>query len=188
MARYVVEPGRSRLTVQAFAGGVLSAFGHNPVLSLRDIEGEIRFDPDSAADVSVSFRVRPATLEVTGDVKASDRRDIEKAAREDVLETNKFPEIAFAGSQAAIRQTGDGFFRIDVTGDLQLHGTSQKQTVPAQISLVGDQLRAFGDLMLRQTPFGIRLYSAVGGTLKVKDEVKLAFEIVARRQDGDLGA
>jgi polyisoprenoid-binding protein YceI len=187
MARYVVEPGRSRLTVQAFAGGVLSAFGHNPVLSMRDMAGEARFDPDAPDQASIALRVRPSSLEVTGDVKTSDRRDIERAAKEEVLETERFPEIAFASSHVTANKSGDGFFRVEMTGDLQLHGTTQKQTVPAQISLVGDSLRAFGELMLRQTPFGIRLYSAVGGTLKVKDEVKLAFEIVARRQDGDSG-
>jgi polyisoprenoid-binding protein YceI len=187
MARYVVEPGRSRLTVQAFAGGVLSAFGHNPVLAMRDVEGEAQFNPDSPGEAAVSFRVRPARLEVTGDVKTSDRRDIEKAAREDVLETDRFPEIAFQSSGVTANKVGDGFFRVEITGDLQLHGATQSQTVPAQVNLMGDSLRAHGEVSLRQSAFGIRLYSAAGGTLKVKDEVKLAFEIVARRQDGAEG-
>ena len=43
-------------------------------------------------------------------------------------------------------------------------------------------LRAFGEFTLRQTDFGIKLVSVAGGTLKVKDEVQVSFDMVARKQ------
>ena len=43
-------------------------------------------------------------------------------------------------------------------------------------------LRAFGEFSLRQSDYGIKPVSAVGGGLKVKDEVKFTFDIVARKQ------
>ncbi len=181
MARYVVDPGPSRLTVQAFAGGMLSAFGHNPKLAMRDLDGEAQFDPESPDKATLIFRVRPAKMEVLGDAKASDRRDIERAAREDVLETDRFPEVVFESPETNATKVGDGFFRAEMTGNLRLHGETRNLTIPSQLSVMGDMLRANGEVSLRQTDFGIRLYSAAGGTLKVKDEVKLTFEIVARR-------
>ena len=48
--------------------------------------------------------------------------------------------------------------------------------------MTGDMLRAFGECSLRQSDYKIRLVSAMGGGLKVKDEVKLSFDLVARKQ------
>jgi polyisoprenoid-binding protein YceI len=185
MARYVVDAGQSRLTVKAFASGMLSSFGHNPTLALRDFDGEARFTPESPGDAALTFRVRPAAFDVTGDVKASDRRDIERETKDTVLETAKFPEVVFASHRVTAMQAGEGSYRVEVSGKLNLHGVSRDLSVPAQVSLMGDTLRAFGEVAVSQTQFGIRPTSAMGGALKVKDEVKLTFEIVARRQSGD---
>ena len=40
-----------------------------------------------------------------------------------------------------------------------------------------------GDFALRQSDFGIALVSAAAGTIRVKDEVKCTFDILARRQE-----
>jgi polyisoprenoid-binding protein YceI len=184
MARYLVDPGLSRLTVKVSAGGLLSAFGHNPTISLRDFEGEARFTPETPDGAAVRFRTRPAKLEVLDDLKTSDRRDIERETRETVLETAKYPEIVFEGSNISAKKTGEGFYRAEVTGNLTLHGVTQLQTVPAHVSVIGDTIRVSGEVPLRQSDYGIRLASAVGGALKVKDEVKIAFEFVARRENG----
>ena len=54
-------------------------------------------------------------------------------------------------------------------------------TVPAQVFLRADMVRAKGSLRLRQTDFGITPASLVGGTLTVQDEVTLTFDIVCLR-------
>ncbi len=48
--------------------------------------------------------------------------------------------------------------------------------------LEGTMLRASGEFTARQTDYDIKLVSAVAGSLKVKDELKLAFAIAARKQ------
>jgi hypothetical protein len=44
-------------------------------------------------------------------------------------------------------------------------------------------LRASGDFSLSQSDYAIKPVSVAGGALKVKDELKFDFEIVARRQE-----
>jgi hypothetical protein len=44
-------------------------------------------------------------------------------------------------------------------------------------------LRASGDFILRQADYQIKLVSVAGGALKLKDELKFSFEIVARKQE-----
>src|ERR1700755_487848 len=45
VAHHSLEPGRRRFTVQAFADGLLSSFGHDPVIAIRDFEGEVELVP-----------------------------------------------------------------------------------------------------------------------------------------------
>ena len=47
---------------------------------------------------------------------------------------------------------------------------------------MGDILRANGEFTLRQTDYRIKLASVAGGALKLKDELKFTFDIVARRK------
>lgn len=73
LAAYRVEPKPSRLTVQVTAAGLLSAFGHNPVIAVRDFTGEAKFSPDPLERASVHVEVKAASLEVSGDVSEKDR-------------------------------------------------------------------------------------------------------------------
>ena len=99
----------------------------------------------------------------------------------EVLETEKYPEIIFETSRVAATKTGDGEYRADISGTLNLHGVTKNHTITANLSVKGDILRATGSFALRQTDYGIKPVSAVAGALKVKDEVKFSFDIQAKR-------
>ncbi len=61
-------------------------------------------------------------------------------------------------------------------GDLTLHG----QTHPVKVDVERQNGRHRGSAGLRQSEFGITPVTAAGGTIKVKDEVRVEFEIVGR--------
>lgn len=65
-----------------------------------------------------------------------------------------------------------------MNGELMLHGF-QRSSV--RIAVNGDVLRATGDFSVRQSDYEIRPVSAVGGTIKLKDELKFSFDIAARK-------
>jgi hypothetical protein len=68
-------------------------------------------------------------------------------------------------------------------GTLSLHGRTGRLPVTAQVSLMGEMLRASGEFSILQSDYGIPLVSVAGGALKLKDELKFAFDIVARKQE-----
>jgi polyisoprenoid-binding protein YceI len=78
---------------------------------------------------------------------------------------------------------GDNRYQANLNGNLTLHGETRPITIPTQVTLLGDMLRAGGEFPLLQTNFGIAPVSVAGGTLKLKDEVKFSFDIVARKQE-----
>jgi polyisoprenoid-binding protein YceI len=179
--RYVINNMVSRFTVQAFASGILSAFGHDPKIAIRDLKGEIHFDPAHIENSTMHLVIRADSLSVTDNISDKDRRDIEGDMRGKVLETDKYPEIVFDVSGVTVNKTDGGQSNVMLNGQLTLHGVTRPQRVPATLAVTGDMLRAFGEFPLRQTDYNIKPVSAVGGGLKVKDEVKFTFDIVARK-------
>jgi len=180
--RYVIDPMVSRFTVKVFATGLLSAFGHSPTIAIRDLSGEVRFDPAAIGQSALHLVIRSDSLTVADNISDKDRREIEGQMREQVLETSKYPEIVYDAPSVSVKNTSDGQNDLMLLGQLTLHGVARRQSVPARIAMTGDMLRAFGEFSLRQSDYNIKPVSAVGGGLKVKDEVKFSFDIVARKE------
>ena len=180
--RYLTDAKRSNFTVRVFATGLLSAFGHSPVIAIPDFEGEISLNPDAVEQSSVRMVIHSASLIVTDDISEKDRNEINRAMHQEVLESDSFPDIVYECSRLSASKTGEGQYSLTLDGELTLHGVARTQPVSARVSVNGDVLRAMGDFSLRQSDYEIRPVSAVGGTIKLKDELKLSFDISARKQ------
>jgi polyisoprenoid-binding protein YceI len=176
--RYLIDPQASRFTIRAFASGPLSVVGHNPTFAVRDFSGEAEFDPDEPAAAALRLVIRAASLAVADSVSDKDRREIERTTQEQVLESARFPEIVYDCPRS--RLTVEGPTQLTLAGDLTLHGVTRKQAVSVRLYPMGQTLRGQGEAAIRQTEFGIQLVTVAGGMLKVKDDLKLAFDIVAR--------
>lgn len=180
--KYVIDPGTSRFTVQAFATGMLSAFGHNPTMGMRDYDGLLQFTPDSYENASVRVAVRTNAMEVMDEMKGDDRRKLEQTMYEQVLESERFPAAIFESKQVTVQKLGGDLASAHVVGDLSFHGVTQNLSLDARITSMGTMMRISGDFTLRQSDFGIQPVSFAGGALKLKDELKFHFELVARQQ------
>jgi polyisoprenoid-binding protein YceI len=180
---YQIDKSSSRFTVRAFATGMLSSLGHSPTFAIRDFDGQLDFTPEDPATTSLRLHVRADSLEVTDDIKNKDRQEMESTMNQRVLETAKYPEIAFSTNNVSASQLGESRYQAKLNGTLTLHGVSRPVMIPTQVTLMGDMLRAGGEFPLLQSNFGIVPVSVALGTLKLKDEIKFAFDIVARKQD-----
>jgi len=181
--RFMIDAAASRFTVKAFAGGLLSALAHNPTIAVREFSGEARVDLAELERSSLVVTANADSLTVIGDVPDKDRPEVERAMHEDVLQSQRFPEIIYECSRVSASKTGDGLYWASLNGELSLHGITRNQVIPARIFVDETSLKASGEFSLRQSDYNIKLVSAAGGTIKVKDELKFSFELVARRQD-----
>jgi polyisoprenoid-binding protein YceI len=180
--RYRLVPEVSNFTVQAFADGLLSVFGHDPVIGIKEFNGTIEFVPGTFDNASVTLTISTQSLTVVSDVNAKDRVEIERTMREEVLETARYPEMVFRSTSVAVSRLGEGRYRARVIGDLTLHGVSQKNLwVTGEVFAGTDSLRLKGQFLLRQSDYKIKLVSVAAGTLKIKNEVKCSFDIVTRK-------
>ena len=181
LVHYRLDPAASKFTVQAFAEGLLSMFGHDPVIGVKDFQGEASFVPETFENALLKLTINANSLRVVNDVKEKDRQDIERTMRDEVLETGKFPEIVFQSNNVSLSRIGEGRYRARVIGDLTLHGVTQSNIgINGEVTLNNDGLKTKGDFVIKQTDYKIKLVSVAGGTLKIKNEVKGRFDILAR--------
>jgi polyisoprenoid-binding protein YceI len=181
--RFIVDGRASRFTVRAFASGVLSVMGHNPVISIREFSGELKFDPDQLKADAFRLVIKSKSLSADEDISDKDRRELERLMHQEVLESAKFPEIVYEASGISVTKVGDTLFSAALDGSLALHGTSRSEPIHARVALMGSMVRASGEFSISQAKYEIKPVSVAGGALKLKDELKLQFEIVARKQE-----
>ncbi|MEO8026577.1 MAG: YceI family protein, partial [Bryobacteraceae bacterium] len=142
---------------------------------------EARLEPEP----SLKVRVRADSLEVTDDMPTKDKREIEKTMHAEVIQSDKFPEIVYESTGATSTSLSDARWQINLTGNLTLRGVTRGQKIALQVTRLGDMLRANGEFSILQTDYGIKPVSVAGGTLKLKDELKFTFDIVARKQQAE---
>jgi hypothetical protein len=163
-----INTDQSTLTVLVFKSGLFSAFADNHIIRAPIAAGSLSDQRPLAVEVSV----RAADLRVLDPGLAPDRRTEVQARMlsADVLDVMKFPDITFTSTM--IEPAGD--LRWNVTGRLTIHGQSRAIAFP--VALVDGRYR--GEVSIKQRDFGIEPIRIAAGAVKVKDELKIQFEIV----------
>ncbi|HTP32278.1 MAG TPA: YceI family protein [Candidatus Acidoferrales bacterium] len=161
-----VDAAKSEITVRVYKAGVFGAFGHDHEIAAPVKSGAV----DTSAH-TVELRVAAASLKVR-DPGASekDRGEIQNTMiGPEVLDAGHFPEIVFTSSGA--EAAGDGAWR--VRGNVVIHGQSRPIEVDVRES--GGHYR--GSALLKQSQFGIKPVKVAGGAIRVKDEIRIEFDI-----------
>ena len=179
--RYRLDAARSTFAVRAFAGGVLWFKGHDHLVAARDFDGEVALTPGPVNPASLRLSVRAASLVETRDVFTEQQKQIiNKELRDIVLEPDKYPEITFKSTGVEAKTAG-GVFKVKLTGDLTLHGVTRRVTIPADVTVAGQELRARGEFHIERSDFNVKATSAFHGTVRVRDKLKVMFDIVAHQ-------
>jgi polyisoprenoid-binding protein YceI len=162
-----IDINKSSLKIRAFKSGAFSAFAHDHEIQAPIAEGKIDSSGNSVQLRVDSRQMRVLDPEISADKRSEIQHTMQSAA---VLDAEKFPEISYQSTTVTSR--GEGHW--EVRGDLTLHG--KKDPVTVDVTLKDGHYR--GSASLKQTTFGMTPISIAGGTVKVKDEVKIEFDIV----------
>src|ERR1700691_2778573 len=166
-----IDTQHSTITIHVGKSGLLSAAAHDHTINAPISSGAIL----ESGTPHIEFRVETSTMKVQPDPKidAKDQATIQTHMEEMTLETKKFPEITFHSSH--VQKLADGQWKVD--GDLSLHGVTK--SVSLTVKQAGEPYTTH--TALKQTDFGIKPLSIGGGTIKVKNEVEIDFQIFARQ-------
>lgn len=162
-----------KCNVFTFKEGLLSAVAHDLKLAVTKLT--LDFDPESKSIDAVfdatSLRVACAMkdgLERQDTLSAKDKRDIEDNMAKDVLVTKKHREIRFRSK--SVTPVGSGY---RILGTLEIRGKVREISLEART--VGDDVRI--DARLHQPDFGVKPFSAMLGTIKIKPEIEVRITV-----------
>ncbi|MBI3892789.1 MAG: YceI family protein [Candidatus Wallbacteria bacterium] len=180
---YRIDPTSSTVEVRTGKSGLFGGFGHSHEIAGSRLRGEVRADEEKLSASSVDVTLEATSLKVLDRVKESEVAEIQHTMESDkVLDVSKFAVIRFRSTRVAGSGAKGQPYRLDLTGDLEFHGVTKQLQTPAEVTLDGDKLQAHGEFVVRQRDFGIRPFSGGLGMVKVANEVRIRFRIVARRR------
>ena len=182
---YRLDSGQSSLHIEVDRGGLFKFFGHDHTVAAKKFSGTVQIDSDAMEGSSVSINIESISLTVLDPSASEKERSDVQAAMESskVLDVRAFPNITFRSTQVRdISRDGEDF-KINLIGTLNLHGVEKEITLPASIRFEKDLLYASGTVSIKQTDFEMVPIKLIGGTVRVKDAVKVSFDMLARRAD-----
>jgi polyisoprenoid-binding protein YceI len=179
---YTIDTSKSSFWVFVGKAGLFSALAHDHEIGIKTFNGKVIVDDIAKAAGSIEMEVESSSLAVLDkNVSDADRAKIRDSMHNEVLESTKYKKISFkSAGMSDVKSAGNNAYTFTLNGDLTLHGVTKRIAVPVSLTITPQQLRASGKYVLRQTDFGIKPYSAGGGTVKVKNDVTVNFDIVAR--------
>jgi polyisoprenoid-binding protein YceI len=163
--------------------GAFKAFGHDHLIAAKQVSGDAKFDPQKPDQSSVRLKIPAKSITVVDPGESEkDRKEVQATMEsEKVLDVAKFPAITFTSTSiTSAKKTPDGW-ELTLSGKLNLHGIEKPVTFPLRVSANANELRAHGELSILQTDYGITPVKVGGGSVKVKDKLKITFNIVATK-------
>jgi polyisoprenoid-binding protein YceI len=161
-----IDTGKSTVTVRVYKAGVFSALGHDHEIAAPITRGVV-----NTAARRVELEVKANALQVRDPgTSEKDRAEIQSTMLgPQVLDTEQYQEITFRSTE--VQPTGPDSW--NVQGNLALHG--ENQAVGVLVHEVNGHY--VGTSRFKQTDFGIKPVKIAGGTIRVKDEIRIDFDI-----------
>lgn len=187
-AHFRIDPSSSELRILVYRAGPMASLGHDHVISGHALEGWATFD-GSATGAAFSLTVPVTELAVdeararaeeggdfaepvTAEAKAGTLHNMLSAA---VLNADQFPRLTLR----SLRVDGSGrAYRARVAAEVAGHTATIE--VPFTLDATPERLIATGEADIRQSELGLTPFSVFLGALKVKDEMRVRFKLVAR--------
>jgi len=190
---YAVVAEESLLQILVYRGGAMARLGHNHVIASHHLSGAVSVTDDpllTRFDISIPVNDltidEPAMRETAGPdfppgVPQSARDGTRKnMLSEALLDGAKHPVIRLRATDVAA--AGEGF---DVGVEITIKDQDHAVRVPVTIERRDGALIARGEFPLKQSELGFKPFSVAMGTLVVLDEMRIRFEVTARKMGSD---
>jgi polyisoprenoid-binding protein YceI len=179
---YNLDASQSKFMAHAKRSGLLWFKGHSHHLAASEFTGEVQLTPDTITPASLHLVVKAASLHETGaDFTDQQKQIIDKELKDIVFHPDQYPDITFQSTNVTAKNSGAGRYEVKIDGDLTLHGVTKRITIPAVVTLQGDNLRAVGEFSIDRDNFNVKATSAFHGMVRVDDDVKFEFDIVGHK-------
>jgi polyisoprenoid-binding protein YceI len=180
---YRVVAEESRMTVHVGTAGLFKMFGHEHNIEAKGIAGRVEWDSAAPASSRFVLEIDAASLTVADEeLSEEDRAQVQSDMETQALALPENPKIVFESTEVQVEKSGEASHRLKLRGTLSLRGVTEPVEVPLTLEVAQGRLTAKGEMELESKNWGVPQISAVGGSVKTRQELGLAFEIVAVRE------
>ena len=175
-----VDADHSSFRIRVETAGMLGALGHDHEIEAHGIKGCVEIDWTQLAESSVSLIFSTADIQVLDPDHPKDRPKVQEAMALEVLGIRDFPEIRFKSERVrpVVGRHALDTFPVTIDGVLTIRGHSQKVSILLVLKQTSsNSAKVSGTYVLKQSDFGITPIRVMGGVVKVKDEIKLEFDL-----------
>ncbi|MBI3406127.1 MAG: YceI family protein [Acidobacteria bacterium] len=167
---------KSRIEVRLDKAGFFKALGDNHVILAESFSCEVQFEEASPEKSTVHVRVLSNALKASDpQISAEKRAQVQTKMESDaVLDVARSPEIDFVSKRIA--PLGSNRYRVE--GDLRIRTSAQQVQFEMTLTREGEQFHARGEARFKLTTFGIEPPSGAGGSIKVKDEIRVLLDLI----------
>jgi polyisoprenoid-binding protein YceI len=185
--RFVVDSERSWIHILVYRAGLMSMLGHNHVMSTGNLSGTLSCNEHlTTANMELYFPA--ASLEVDAaelrDLEGEDfpghisERDITGTRKnmlgQKLLDAASNPTISIVTTAVAGEPDS-----LVVTADVTVAGLTNSIQFDASAAFDAGDIKITGNALISHKSLGLKPFSAAFGTLKVRREIVVRFEIVA---------
>jgi hypothetical protein len=186
---YRVAPAESLLQIFVYRGGAMARLGHNHVIASHDLAGSVYV---TDVPTQTRFDIRLPVNDLTVDEPALREQagpdfppNVPQTAREGthanllseaLLDGAHHPNIRLRATD--VIEAAGGY---DMGVEISIKDQVRNVRVPVAVERTEGALVASGEFALRQSELGLKPFSVAMGTLVVLDEMRVRFEVTARR-------
>ena len=180
---YRVVTEESRMTVHVGTAGLFKVFGHEHNIQVKGIAGRVEWNPEAPASSRFTLEVDASSLTVADEeLSEKDRAQVQSDMETKALALPQNPKIIFVSTEVRVEKSEGASRRLKLRGTLSLRGVTKPVEVPLTLEVAEGRLTAKGEMELDGKNWGVPQIAAVGGSVKTKEELQLAVEIVAVRE------
>ncbi|MGC4000474.1 MAG: YceI family protein [Anaeromyxobacter sp.] len=176
-------PGDGKVVMRVYKKGLFSPFAHDHAFQPGRWSATAELPDGDPARARVAVRIDARTLEDHAEgLSEADRRKVSGQARgADLLDVERHPEITWRCEGLELDAPGEGGARKGTAhGQLALHGQERPLDLAVEATPDGPGWRVKARGRIRQSGYGIRPFSSMGGALAVKDQVDIEVDLVLR--------
>ncbi len=166
------------MSVYTFKEGLLSKLAHDLLIDVKNFKVDLNVSEAGLTSGSLEMELQADSLKVDCAMKNGERQpdtlkdkdiaDIEKDMAKKVLHPDKYPNVNFCSKEIQEKEGG-----YHINGELSLHGVTK--SIDFDIDTNGEHLK--GMITLLQKDYGIKPFKAMMGTLRIKNEINIGFDL-----------
>jgi polyisoprenoid-binding protein YceI len=173
-----IDAADSQVIILVGKTGIFGFASHAHEVVAPAVTGRVTYDLANLRGASVSLEFNAPALRVTG--RGEPPEDVPEVQRVmlsgQVLDVARYPKIVFQSRRVSVTAPAADSASVLIEGDMTLHGTTRPIAIRATVSREsGGRVSARGSFTLKQTEFGIEPVTALGGTIRAKDELDIRF-------------